>query len=67
MLNTFTVGQIVRNLGTLAKVSVWKPETNYLLLRPMYADGSYWVADPSKCEPVEDSYSYQHKLGLVTF
>lgn len=67
MLNTFTAGQIVRNLGTLAKVSMWNPETNYLLLRPMYADGSYWVADPDKCEPVEDSHYQQHKLGLVTF
>jgi len=67
MLNTFQIGQIVRNLGILAKVSGFHPVTNDLILRPMYADGTYWIADPSKCESVEDSHYQQHKLGLVVF
>lgn len=66
MTSTFTIGQRVTNFGQVA--TVWDfyimadgQETGTLILRDDF--GMKWLADPSKCQPVNDGLS--HKMGFV--
>ncbi len=66
MTNTLHIGQTVRNLGILAKVAGFHETTGDPILRPFYNDGSRWLADAAKCEPVADAPApLMHKEGLV--
>jgi hypothetical protein len=67
MTNQLQVGQTVRNLGILAKVDGFHDITGDPILRPFYNDGSRWLADAAKCEPVgsESAEITRHKDGLV--
>ena len=66
MTNTLHIGQTVRNLGILAKVAGFHETTGDPILRPFYNDGSRWLADAAKCEPVADNAApVKHREGLT--
>ncbi len=49
------LGQIVRNLGIIAKVIGFHEITGDPILRPLWNDGTRWLADAARCEPMNDS------------
>ncbi len=66
--NRLHLGQTVRNLGILAKVTGFHEITGDPILRALYNDGTTWLADAAKCEPVGgDCEALRHKDGLVCF
>ena len=68
MTNKLHLNQIVRNLGILAKVVAFHEITGDPILRPLYNDGTKWLANAALCEPVEAAPNpTQHKSGLVCF
>ena len=68
MTNQLKLNQTVRNLGILAKVDGFHETTGDPILRPFYNDGSRWLADAAKCEPVDgnEAGTLRHKAGLVS-
>ena len=69
MTNQLRIGQTVRNFGVIAKVDRFHEITGDPILRFLYNDGSYWVADAAKCEPIDEKPAevYMHKDGLIAF
>lgn len=69
MTNQLKQGQTVRNLGILAKVAGFHEITGDPILRPLWNDGTRWVADAAKCEPVDERPTelLRHQDGLVYF
>ena len=67
MSQTPKAGQVVRNLGTLAVVVGTHESSGSLILRPIYADGTFWLANPLLCEAVGESEPMSHTSGLVVF
>ena len=68
MTNQLKLNQTVRNLGILAKVDGFHEITGDPILRPLWNDGSRWLADAAKCEPVDEgTEALRHKDGLVSF
>ena len=68
MTNKLQLNQTVRNLGILAKVVGFHETTGDPILRPLWNDGTRWLADASKCEPLDElTETLQHKDGLVSF
>ena len=68
MTNQLKINQTVRNLGILAKVTGFHETTGDPILRPLWNDGTKWLADAAKCEPVgSESDIMRHKDGLVHF
>lgn len=67
MTNQLHLNQTVRNLGILAKVVGFHQITGDPLLRPLWNDGTTWLADAAKCEAVDatPSTAYRHKDGLI--
>lgn len=66
MTNQLHLNQTVRNLGILAKVVAFHEITGDPILRPLWNDGSRWLADAAKCEPVEThTETLRHKDGLA--
>ena len=67
MTNQLHLNQTVRNLGILAKVVRFHEITGDPILRPLWNDGTTWLADAGKCEPVGDEPTevLRHKDGLV--
>jgi hypothetical protein len=75
MANNFTVGSVVRNFGTTAKVVGFfaaadgKPcdQTGWPILKALRADGKArggkWVADPSKCEAMPRTFASFDRNG----
>ena len=55
MTNQLHLNQTVRNLGTLAKVVGFHETTGDPILRPLWNDGSRWLAEV-----------WRHKDGLVS-
>jgi len=68
MTNQLHLNQTVRNLGILAKVVGFHETTGDPILRPLWNDGSRWLADAAKCEPVGETPAevWRHKDGLVS-
>ncbi len=67
MTNKLRIGQTVRNFGHLAKVDGFHEITGDPILRHFYNDGTRWIADVTKCEPVEENErSWQHQSGLIS-
>jgi len=69
MTNNLRLNQTVRNLGILAKVAGFDEISGYPILRPLWNDGTRWLANPAKCEPVDERPAelLRHKDGLVYF
>jgi hypothetical protein len=68
MTNQLYIGQTVRNLGALAKIAGFHETTGDPILRPLWNDGSRWLADAAECEPVgAGTETLRHKDGLVCF
>ena len=69
MTNQLYLNQTVRNLGILAKVAGFHETTGDPILRPLWNDGTRWLADAAKCEPVNNKpvETLLHKNGLVCF
>ena len=68
MTNQLRVGQTVRNFGILAKVTGFHAITGDPILRPLWNDGTSWVAKAGLCEPVEEHPTgLIHREGLVCF
>ena len=66
MTNQLHVNQTVRNLGILAKITGFHEITGDPILRPLWNDGTRWLADANKCEPVEtEEYVLVHKDALA--
>ena len=66
MTNQLHLGQTVRNLGILAKVVGFHETTSAPILRPLWSDGTRWIADAAKCEPVDCTpVTMTHKDALV--
>ena len=67
MTNQLHLNQTVRNFGTLAKVVGFHETTGDPILRSLWNNGSRWIADAAKCEPVDDEPTgvLRHKDGLV--
>jgi len=59
------IGQTVKNLGFTATVIGFHKTTGDPILRDVH-DGSKWLADPAKCEPV-DTRTLRHKDGFICF
>jgi len=68
MTNQLRLNQTVRNLGILAKVAGFHETTGDPILRPLWNDGTRWLADATKCEPVDSEpvEALRHKEGLVS-
>ena len=61
-------GQTVLNFGVFAKVDGFHEVTGDPILRPLYNDGSRWIADAAKCQPVgETTKLWRHQDGLIRF
>jgi hypothetical protein len=62
-----SINQTVRNLGILAKVIGFHEITGDPILRPLWNDGTKWLADAAKCEAVDETPNeiFRHKDGLV--
>jgi len=68
MTNQLHVGQTVRNLGVIAKVTGFHGITGDPILRPLWNDGTTWVAKAARCEPLEEQpAALVQKTGLVHF
>ena len=68
MKNQLYIGQTVRNLGIIAKIAGFHETTGDPILRPLWNDGTKWLADAAKCEPLEEQgEALRHKDGLVSF
>jgi hypothetical protein len=67
MTNQLHIGQTVRNLGAIAKVDAFHPVTGDPILRPLWNDGTRWLADAAKCETVDErpQTAWRCKNGLV--
>ncbi|MDR3349314.1 MAG: hypothetical protein LBO03_06890 [Acidaminococcales bacterium] len=67
MTNQLHLNQTVRNLGVLAKVVGFHQITGDPVLRPLWNDGTRWLADAAKCEAVDEASAeaYRHKNGLI--
>jgi hypothetical protein len=65
MTNQLHLNQTVRNLGILAKVVGFHETTGDPILRQLWNDGSRWLADAAKCEPVDETPAevWRHKDG----
>jgi hypothetical protein len=68
MTHQLHINQTVRNLGIIAKVAGFHETTGDPILRPLYNDGTRWLADAAKCEPIEDEpqAAWRHTDGLVS-
>ena len=65
-MNAFPIGATVHNLGLLAKVVGHHEITGDPILRPLWNDGTRWLASAALCEPVgEPAAPLMHKDGLV--
>jgi hypothetical protein len=62
------LNQTVRNFGTLAKVAGFHEITGDPILRPLWNDGTKWLASADKCEPVDETPAevWRHKDALVS-
>ena len=68
MTNQLYIGQTVRNLGIIAKIVSFHEITGDPILRPLWNDGTKWLADADKCEPLDRKDEVlRHKDGLVHF
>jgi len=67
MTNQLHLKQTVRNLGILAKIIGFHEVTGDPILRPLWNDGTTWLADAAMCEAVDVNPAEvsQHKNGLV--
>lgn len=66
MTSKFHIGQTVLNFGYLAKVDGFYQTTGDPILRHFYNDGSRWIADAAKCQPVKETAElWRHQDGLV--
>jgi hypothetical protein len=66
MTNQLRINQTVRNFGILAKVDGFHETTGDPILRPLWNDGSRWLAKAEYCEPVgTEAETLRHKDGLV--
>lgn len=67
---TYPIGSVVRNFGEIAVVVGYHETSNYLILRRLWNDGSKWLADPDKCQPVgeqaEDVIPHSNALVIMT-
>ena len=68
MTNQLHLNQTVRNLGILAKVVRFHEITGDPILRPLWNDGTTWLANAAMCEPVDENPAevLRHKDGLVS-
>jgi len=69
MTNHLHLNQTVRNHGILAKIVGFHEVTGDPILRPLWNDGTKWLASAAMCEPVDINPAEvsQHKNGLVNF
>lgn len=68
MTNQLYIGQTVRNLGIIAKVIGFDETTGNPILRPLWNDGTKWMAKAAKCESIKENPTVlMHKNGLVCF
>jgi hypothetical protein len=67
MTNQPRLNQTVRNFGELAKVAGFHETTGDPILRPLWNDGTTWLAKAEFCEPVggETGTTLTHKNGLA--
>jgi hypothetical protein len=66
MTNRLRIDQTVRNLGVIAKVVGFHETTGDPILRTLWNDGTRWLADAAKCEPLDEpAEGLRHKDGLV--
>ena len=66
MTSKFHIGQTVLKFGYLAKVDGFHEGTGDPILRHFYNDGSRWIADVAKCQPVKETAElWRHQDGLV--
>ena len=62
------LGQTVRNFGEIAKIIGFHELTGDPILRPLWNDGTKWIAGPEFCEPLDGPrHDLQHKDGLIRF
>ena len=67
-MNQLTIGAIVRNFGELCKVIRFHEVTGDPILRPLWNDGSEWLAKAELCEPVTAlAAPLCHRDGLAIF
>ena len=69
MTNQLHLNQTVRNLGVLAKIVGFHKITGDPILRPLWNDGTKWLANAAMCEPVDENTAEvrRHKECLVNF
>jgi hypothetical protein len=68
MTTKLHIGQTVSNFGVLAKVDGFHRVTGDPILRHFYNDGTRWIADATKCQPVKETAElWRHQNGLVGF
>lgn len=68
MTSKLHIGQTVLNFGCLAKVDGFHELTGDPILRHLYNDGTRWIADATKCQPVKEATGvWRHQDGLVNF
>ncbi len=66
MTTKLHLGQTVSNFGVLAKVEGFHQTTGDPILRHFYNDGTRWIADAAKCQPVKETAElWRHQDGLV--
>ena len=67
-MTAFPIGATVRNLGLLAKVVGHHEITGDPILRPLWNDGSEWLAKAELCELIPaPAAPLCHRDGLVIF
>ena len=68
MTTKLHIGQTVLNFGVIAKVAGFHEVTGDPILRPLWNDGTTWIADAAKCERLDETgETLRHKNGLVCF
>ncbi len=67
MTNQLHLNQTVRNLGVLAKIIGFHEVTGDPILRPLWNDGTKWLASAAMCEPadVNPAKISRHKSGFI--
>lgn len=68
MTNQLRINQTVRNFGILATITGFHAVTGDPILRPLWNDGTSWIAKAALCEPLEEQHAgLIYREGLVCF
>lgn len=68
MTAKLSIGQTVLNFGVFAKVDGFHEVTGDPISRHPYNDGTRWIADAARCQPVMEANGiWRYQDGLIDF